>query len=226
MPKKKDTQKEIEEFFKDDDEDIKEKEQITPKEEKQKEETKKEKIENVENIEDEKKEENIQKMLQTIKNNKKIPKDILKKIYSNIFENLTVSVIVMAYLFLIILGYFNIEKVIFEVDLKVFAGCLFFLTIILMEVAYRKKNKKIGIHSIECLVLSMLNLFFSYFYTVFFSKFALIVGVISISFGVYYIIKSIVIFFIMRNKFLNRMSDITEILSESYDKEDFKCQEV
>lgn len=221
MPKKKDTQKEIEEFFKDDDEDIKEKEQITLKEE-----TKKEKIENVENIEDEKKEENIQKMLQTIKNNKKIPKDILKKIYSNIFENLTVSVIVMAYLFFIILGYFNIEKVIFEVDLKVFTGCLFFLTIILMEVAYRKKNKKIGIHSIECLVLSMLNLFFSYFYTVFFSKFALIVGGISISFGVYYIIKSIVIFFIMRNKFLNRMSDITEILSESYDKEDFKCQEV
>ena len=218
MPKKKDTQKEIEEFFKDDDEDIKEKEQITPKEE-----TKNEKIENVEN---ENKEENIQKMLQTIKNNKKIPKDILKKIYSNVFENLTISVIVMAYLFFIILGYFNIERVIFEVDLKVFTGCLFFLTIILMEVAYRKKNKKIGIHSIECLALSMLNLFFSYFYTVFFSKFALIVGGISISFGVYYIIKSIVIFFIMRNKFLNRMSDITEILSESYDKEDFKCQEV
>ena len=218
MPKKKDTQKEIEEFFKDDDEDIKEKEQIT-----QKEKTKNEKIENVKN---KNKEENIQKMLQTIKNNKKIPKDILKKIYSNVFENLTISVIVMAYLFFIILGYFNIERVIFEVDLKVFTGCLFFLTIILMEVAYRKKNKKIGIHSIECLALSMLNLFFSYFYTVFFSKFALIVGGISISFGVYYIIKSIVIFFIMRNKFLNRMSDITEILSESYDKEDFKCQEV
>lgn len=219
MPKKKenDVQKEIEEFFKDDEEDMEIKEIKKIREDI--------KIENT-NKEEENKKENIEKMLQTISNNKKIPKEIMKKVYSSIFGNLTVSVIIMAYLFFIIIGFFNIEKVIFEIDLKVFSGCLFLLTIILMEMSYRKKNTRLMTHSIECLVLSITNLFFPYFYTAFHSRFTLIVGLISISFGVYYIVKSIIIFIYTREKFLKRMSDVTEILSEEYNKEDFKCQEV
>ncbi len=219
MPKKSnlDKQKEIEEFFRDEEEDTKIREIKKIANERK---TKKE------SFEEEEKKENIEKMLQTIKTNKRIPKEILKKIYSTIFENLIIAVIIMSYLLFIILGYINIEKNIYEIDLKVFTGVLFMITIFLFEMAYKKKNTKITIHSIECLVLAVCNLFFLYFYTIFFDKYKLIVGLISISFGTYYIIKSIAILIIMRRKYLKTMSDIVEILSKDYEKEEFKCQEV
>lgn len=182
--------------------------------------------ENNNEVEEQQKKENIEKMLITISNNKKIPKDILKKIYSDIFVNLGIAILVMAYLLFIILGYLNIEKNIYELDLKVFTGILFILTIFLMEKAYKKGDAKLTIHSIECLCLSIFNLFFLYFYTIFYDEYKIIIGTISLLFGFYYMIKSIIILVIMRSKFLHRMSDITEILSSDYDKEDFKCQEV
>lgn len=220
MPKKNnfDTQKEIEDFFRDDDDEIKIKEIKKIANERK---VKKESSEEVEQ-----KKENIEKMLQTIKKNKKIPKDVLKKIYSTIFENLVIAIIIMLYLYFIILGYLNIEKNIYEIDLRVFTGFLFIITIFLIEMAYKNKNKKIAVHSIECLILSVCNLFFLYFYTIFFDKYKLIVGLISVSFGTYYIIKSIIILIIMKRKYLKTMSDVIEILSNDYDKEDFKCQEV
>lgn len=221
MPKKNnlDKQKEIEEFFRDDEEETKIKEIKKIATERK---TKKDSTEE----EEEQKKENIEKMLQTIKKSKRIPKDVLKKIYSTIFENLLIAIIVMSYLFFIILGYLNIEKNIYEIDLKVFTGFLFIITISLIEMAYKKKNTKITVHSIECLILAVCNLFFLYFYTIFFDKYKLIVGLISISFGTYYIIKSIGILIIMKRKYLKTMSDVIEILSNNYDKEEDKCQEV
>lgn len=215
MRKKKniDTQKEIEEFFKDDD--IKEeKSKVKPT-------VKKEEVK-----EEQTKQENIEKMLQTISNNKKIPKNILQQIYHIVFSNLIMAIIIMAYLFFIILGSLNIEKDLYEIDLKVFTGLLFLATIILMEIAYKKKNKKIAVNGIEILCLSILNLFFLYFYTIFNNQYKNIIGAISLSFGLYYMIKSIVIFIIMRNNYLRTMSDVFEILNQSYDKEESECQEV
>ncbi len=221
MHKKKniDKQKEIEEFFRDDEEEIKVKEikKIVAERKSNKNNSKEE---------EKQKKENIEKMLLTISTNKKIPKDILRNIYSNVFQNLAIAIIVMAYLFFIILGCFNIEKIVYEKDIKVFTGILFIITIFLIETAYKKKNTKLTIHSIECLVLAICNLFFIYFYTIFFEKYHLIVGLISISFGIYYVIKSIIIFIMRRRKYFNTMSDIIEILSSDYDEEDFKCQEV
>lgn len=221
MPKKKriDKQKEIDEFFRDDEEEIKAKEikKIATERKANKNNTKEE---------EKQKQENIEKMIQTISTNKKIPKDILKKIYSAVFENLLIAIIVMGYLLFVILGYYNIEKVMYETDIKVFTAILFISAIFLIEKAYKKQNVKLIVHSIECLALAICNLFFIYFYMIFFEKYHLIVGLVSISFGIYYVIKSIIIFIMRRRKYLRTMSDIIEILSSDYDKEDFKCQEV
>lgn len=221
MPKKKkiEKQKELEDFFRDEENEIK------AMEIQQKSIERKQNKENTQEDE-EKKQENIEKMLQTISTNKKIPKDIMKKIYSAIFENLFIAIVIMVYMLFIILGYHNIEKGMYATDLKVFTGILFVLTIYLMEKAYKNKNIKLIINSIEGLVLSICNMFFIYFHMMFFEKYCVIVGMVSLSFAVYYIIKAIIVLFIKRRKYLRTMSDIIEILSSDYDKEDFKCQEV
>lgn len=221
MPKKKkiEKQKELDDFFRDEENEIK------AMEIQQKSIERKQNKKNTQEDE-EQKQENIEKMLQTISTNKKIPKDIMKKIYSAIFENLFIAIVIMVYMIFIILGYRNIEKGMYATDIKVFTGILFVLTIYLMEKSYKNKNIKLIINSIECLALSICNMFFIYFHMMFFEQYCVIVGIVSLSFAVYYMIKSIIVLFIKRRKYLRTMSDIIEILSSDYDKEDFKCQEV
>lgn len=171
-------------------------------------------------IDEKLKQENIEKMLQDITDKKKMPKDVLGKIYSTIFVNVIIAILIMAYLFFIILGAKNIGKNIYETDLKVFTGGLFAISIFLIELAYKKSNKTIAIHSIEILTLTMCHLFFGYFYTNFLKEYKLIIGGISLIFGSYYIIKSIVVFIVMKNKYFKNMSDVEEILNKDFTKED------
>lgn len=165
-------------------------------------------------IEDKELSKNVQKLEEEISNKKKLAKDNLEKINKKMFENLLISGIIMTFLLLIILGSLNIETTIFITDLKVFSIFLIVITIFLFEYSYRKQNRNICVHGIECLALAIFILLSTCLYTMFFKDFQLIVAFALMVCGIYYVLKSILVYIKMKKKYSSKINDINEIIKK------------
>lgn len=154
------------------------------------------------NIEKEKKEKN------------KLPLNVLNEINKKVFRNIIIAIIVISYFISINLGYFNIDKTIFITDLNVFAICTLAFTIVIFEKAYKKDSGELTINGIECLVISIITLGIPYalFYTNIIYKY--LVFNIGLIFSFYYVIKSIIIYFREKKKYLKTLSDIKNIVKK------------
>lgn len=161
------------------------------------------------------KQENIQKMGEVIKNKNKITDETSKKIKAKIFENLIIAIVFALYFYFIYLGSQNIEANIFLTDLKVFSLGLLIIAIILFECSYKKDNGNLCIHGIEVLILAIITLFLIYIYSLYINRtFALIITSISIGSIIYFIIKSIIIFFKIKKVDFKSKNDIKEIIKK------------
>lgn len=159
------------------------------------------------------KQENIQKMGEVIKNKNRIAVETSKKIKKKIFENLIIAIIFSIYLYFIYLGSQNIEANVFLTDLKVFSFGLLIIAIILFEYSYKKDNGNLCIHGIEILILAIITLFLIYIYSLYINRtFSLIITSISIFSIIYFVIKSIIIFFRIKNVDFKSKNDIKEII--------------
>ena len=160
------------------------------------------------------KKENIEKLAEVIENKKRIPKDELKKLNNKVFENILIAIMVMLYLYFIILGSINIATDAFLTDLKVFSILTLLLAIILFEKSFEKSNRNLCIHGIEILVLAIVTLSSIYTYSLFVDKFKLIIAISSFAFGIYYILKSIIIYIKLKKHYYKKENDIKEIIKK------------
>lgn len=158
--------------------------------------------------------ENLKKIEKEIVRKKELPTEELLRINKKIFENILIAIVIMVFFGFVSLGALNIESSVFITDLKVFSMGLIVLTVLLFEYSYKKNNGNICIHGIECLILSVFILISIYLYTMYLTKFNLIMASASFIFAIYYVAKSIVIYLKMKKKYFASVNDISEIIKK------------
>jgi len=151
----------------------------------------------------------IDDIKETIKTKKTIPEEEIREINKHLFRNILGAVIVITYFIFINLGFINIKTEVYITDLKVFSLCILFLAITLFEYAYKNENGIFAIHGIEMLILSIINVGLIYVNLMLSSRYTVIVAAISFIFAIYYLLKTIVIYFRSRKKyFIDNMKEI------------------
>lgn len=196
---------------------------VAEKENKEKKTKKKDKEEkNKETIKEEKqeieeaaiapKEENveIEKIKETIK--KEIPEEEVKKINKSIFQNILIALLIIVYFIFLNLGFKNIKTDVYVTDLKVFSMCILLTAIALIENAYKKERGDLAIYGIEMIVLAITTVALIYVNLMLSTRYMYIVNAISYIFAIYYLIKSIVIYFKRKKQYFVR--DMKEIMKK------------
>lgn len=182
----------------------------------------KKKSETVQKTVEEKKKETVKKekkidekkIEQEIEKNKKLPAEEMKRIYQRIFQNVLIAIAIVAYFIFINLGFVHIENHIFMTDLKVFSIAILGVAIVVFEHAYKKDSGIITIWGIESLIVAIITLTLIYIAMMFHDKFMVITNLIGILFGLYYGIKSTIIYIKMKKEYRKKVSDIKDIIEE------------
>ena len=112
-----------------------------------------------------------------------------------------IAIIVMIYCIFLILGFYNIENAVYQTDLKVFAMCILFLAIVLLEKAYKKDSGTLAIYGIEAIVISVITLALIYVNLMLSANYINIVLTISYILAIYYVIKSVIVYIRGRKKY-------------------------
>ena len=183
--------------------------------EKEEEEATAEEIKQIEKKKKKRKEVDEEKIEAQIEAAKKMPKENKLLINKKVFINVIWAIIATVYLILINLGEMNVEKQIFETDLKVFSMCILAITIILFEKAYNRDSGTIAVFGIETLIIGIITLISIYTYILHQNMFINIIGTISAVAIVYYIIKCVIIVINEKRKWKNKISDVKKIIAES-----------
>ena len=148
-----------------------------------------------------------------IEEKRKLPQEVKENIKTNIFHSFIAAVIILAYLAAINVLYYSFEQAIFEHYMKYFALGIIVVTVIDIEIAYRKDSKKLWLIGLELLACGILSLYIPYIYlhtTIYLRNCVMLLPAALI---IYYLFKSVVIFKQNQFKHRNNLSDVKELLS-------------
>jgi amino acid transporter len=149
-----------------------------------------------------------------IEEKRKLPFDLKNEIFKSIFHNLLIAIIIMVFLCVVNVIFRFLDEVSFEIAMKYLALFIIIITVIVIEVAYRRQSKRTALIGIELLLISVFSLYVPYFYLMaspFFMKLSIVVpGLIAF----YYVIKALLIFKSGEIKYHDDLSDVKEILKE------------
>lgn len=154
-------------------------------------------------------------MQEKITEQRKLPKEIKDKLKKASFINLLIAVLIMIYLLAINILYLNGSLTFFTNIAKVFAIILIVIDIILFEIGYRKDNIFIWVYAFELLSCGVLVLSTPYIYT--YNSIRIAVMFSPLIFGIYYVVKIILMHVFEKKKYLNNLSDVKELIK--YDEE-------
>lgn len=135
------------------------------------------------------------------------------KVSFNVYKNILIAVFIMIYFIIINTLYYKVDTNKLLDILKILSMIILFMGIVVLEIAYRKENGKIGIHAIEIIVLAGYTLSISHIVELKKFRFANYILVSSYLFSIYYLLKSIVIYTKEKKDYLNSLSDIKEIVA-------------
>ncbi len=135
------------------------------------------------------------------------------KVSFNVYKNILIAVFIMIYFIIINSLYYKIETNKLLDILKILSMIILFMGIVVLEIAYRKENGRLGIHAAEIIVLAGYTLSISHIVELKKFEFANYILVSSYIFSIYYILKSIVIYTKEKRDYLNSLSDIKEIVA-------------
>ena len=146
--------------------------------------------------------------------NKKISKEIEKKVSTKVFINLLIAILIMAYFCIISVVYKNVLQAqiihVIKIATLVFLG----ITLVLIEFAYRKENKRLFIHSMEALLLATHSLTTMHIIKIYNFDFQNYTLFSSYVFSIYYVLKAIIINTKARRDYLKSLSDISQIVQK------------
>jgi len=158
-------------------------------------------------------EEEIEKQYKLLPENKK---QIIKKVIMNYL----MAILIMAYFLLLIIGNRMLSKDIFVLGSKIADFVLLIITVVILEIAYKKDSGRITIFGIELLAISIFSLFIPYaFYELSenIKKYFMMAGLVM---AVYYIIKSVIVYKLEKRKYIKSLSDIGDIIKKGDKKTD------
>ena len=147
-----------------------------------------------------------------LKANNKIPQEAEQSLFKKIFQNLGLAVMVVVYFNFIVLGFININNNVFLTDIKVFSMVMLIIAIIVFEIAYKKESGKYAIHGIEILILAFTTMALLYINLMWQEKFIPITVLITYIFSIYYIAKTIIIYYRVKKEY--SASGIKEIIKK------------
>ena len=145
---------------------------------------------------------------------RKMPKEISQEIMKKIVHNLLRTIAIMAYFIILNLAYTNMAQERLIGDIKVFATFFMALGIFILEKAYKKDSGQTAITAIEVLCLSIHSLSIMHIITFYKYDFRLYLLTSSYVIGIYYVLKSIIIYTRARKEYLSSLSDISEIVKK------------
>lgn len=149
-----------------------------------------------------------------IEEKRKLPQDVKENIKTNIFHNLIAATIILAYLAAINILYYSFEQKMFEHYMKYFALGIIIVTVIDLELAYRKDSKKLWLIGLELLACGILSLYIPYIYihtTAYLRNCVMLLPAVLL---IYYAFKSMIIFKQNQFKHRNNLSDVKELLND------------
>ena len=151
-----------------------------------------------------------------IKNSKEdsVSKVIDKKTSTRVFVNILIAIVVMVYFCLLSVAYNNLKIQGIINVVKVATGVFLAITLLLMEIAFKKENTKLLVHSIEALAISIHSLTIIYVTRVNNFDFEKYILFSSIMFAIYFVLKTILINTKARKQYLKNLSDIPEIVKK------------
>ena len=161
------------------------------------------------------KEENIRKLDEEIRENKKIPRDYKKKINKQIILNIITLITMTIYLCCINLLSLYMDTEIYLKYLKIFSIILAVIAVTYFEFSYRKDNEKLFLYGVEVLFLAVTTLLSNYAYYMFFDTYNTILSEITIGFAIYYIVKILILRMKMKKKYYKEQSDIKDIIKKN-----------
>ncbi len=140
----------------------------------------------------------------------KMPVEMKKDTAKEILQNLLMVAIVLVLLSLICFMDEKLIKETFSTGLKILSTFFVVISIIFLEIAYRKEKAISLFWGIEFLILGLIIMFVPYL-SQYIQRF--IFG-IAIGFGIYYFIKFILIILKKRKEFSDKKSDVKEIVKD------------
>ena len=149
-----------------------------------------------------------------IEEKRKLPQDVKENIKTNIFHNLIAAVIILAYLAAINVIYYTFKQNDFEYYMKYFALGIIVVTVIDLELAYRKDSKKLWLIGVELLACGILSLYIPYIYlhtTAYLRNCVMLLPAVLL---IYYAFKSLIIFKQNQFKYRNNLSDVRDLLND------------
>lgn len=156
----------------------------------------------------------IEELEKNILKKKVMPQDIKNKIGKRIFENMLIYVGILMFTLILIIGYAKIDFDKYLIDIKVLSVILCALSIVLLEVSYKNKAKKVCIWGIETLILAIIVLFGTYIVILLGNNYVIYLAVMSYIYAIYYLIKNIIIKKNIKKEYIKSLSDISEIVKK------------
>lgn len=156
--------------------------------------------------------ENLEKLEEVIENKKRLPEEEKNSMIKRIKTNTIIFIIILAYLVVLGIGQINIQTEYYIATLRVLSVLLVLATIIMLEIAYRRNENNIIVHSIEILVLTFFTLFLISAYSLYFGNFYIVIIIGAIVSLLYYTIKCFIIWRKTKKQYYKSLNDIPTIV--------------
>lgn len=144
----------------------------------------------------------------------KIPRSINDGLTTNIFFNLLIAIFIMIYFTILNYCYTKYDKMNLVLAMKLLSFTFMIISLVFLEIAYKKENGKVLVHSLELLVLASHALSIMHVITVLRFNFNMYILTSSYMCAIYYVLKCIVIYTRERKKYLDSLSDISDIVKK------------
>ena len=159
-------------------------------------------------------EENIKKLDEQIRESKKIPKEYKKKMRKQTILNVVTVLCMVIYLVSIIILSLYLETETYLKTIKILSVILAGISIVYFELSYRKDNEKLFLYGTEVLIISMITLFSTYAYFIYFETYNKILGIVAGILVIYYLMKILIIKSRMKKQYYKEQNDIKEIIKK------------
>lgn len=154
--------------------------------------------------------------LEKINEERKLSKAVKLKIAKKALKNFLIATGILLLFVVLKLMAIKLDKQLASLVFKEISIGLFVVTLFLFEAAYKKDDDNLAVTSIEMFLLSIVTLLTPY---ILISRTNIYTSIIGVYFAIYYSIKNLILYRNEKNKYLNKKSDITEIVKkESQDK--------
>ncbi len=161
-----------------------------------------------------------------LKRRKSIPKEDKLKLIKKASFNMIFAAIFIVFLIFNNYGYYNFSKIAFIKDLNIFSFVFLGVSIMLIESSYKQENTEKCINGIETLLMGIFTLALPYIYQIYNNTFINAIKSAAIIIFGYYLIKSCIVFYNIKNKYYREKEDfVKEENNDSEFDDDFDDEE-